>query len=60
MTASMKKITWCVNLPNKSKLHILQLHVVQKYMDIAYARCKCYKSSWQRLDATIKLKKCYM
>ena len=23
------------NLPNKSKLHIVQLHVVQKYMDIA-------------------------
>ena len=22
------------NLPNKSKLHIVQLHVVQKYMDI--------------------------
>ena len=23
------------NLPNKSKLHIVQLHVIQKYMDIA-------------------------
>ena len=23
------------NLPNKSKLHIVQLHVVQKYMDVA-------------------------
>ena len=34
MTAPMKNITWC-NLPNKSKLHIVQLHVVQKYMDIA-------------------------
>ena len=35
MTAPMKNITWC-NLPNKSKLHIVQLHVVQKYMDGAY------------------------
>ena len=26
------------NLTNKSKLHIVQLHVVQKYMDIAYVR----------------------
>ena len=24
------------NLPNKSKLHIVQLHVAQKYMDVAY------------------------
>ena len=23
------------NLPNKSKLHIVQLHFVQKYMDVA-------------------------
>ena len=23
------------NLPNKSKLHIIQLHVVQNYMDVA-------------------------
>ena len=25
------------NLHNKSKLHIVQLQVVQKYMDIAYS-----------------------
>ena len=24
------------NLPNKSKLHIVQLHIVQKYLDIAF------------------------
>ena len=28
------KSTWTL-LPNKSKLHIVQLNVVQKYMDIA-------------------------
>ena len=32
MTASMKKITWFVIYLYESKLHILQLHVVQKYM----------------------------
>ena len=36
MTAPMKKITWCeIYLNNKSKLHIVQLHVIQKYMDVA-------------------------
>ena len=28
------------NLPNKSKLHIVQLHVVQKYMDVAKVTAK--------------------
>ena len=40
----MKGINWLIyekdylvcHLPNKSKLHIVQLHVVEKYMDIAY------------------------
>ena len=36
MTGSMKKINLVCNLPNKSKLHIVQLQVVQKYMDIAF------------------------
>ena len=34
MTASMKKITWCVIY--LKKLHIVELHVIQKCMDIAY------------------------
>ena len=36
MTAPMKKITWCgIYLICKSKLHIVQLQVIQKYMDVA-------------------------
>ena len=36
MTAPMKKIIWCViYLSNKSK-HIVQLHLAQKYMDVAF------------------------
>ena len=40
MTAPMKKITWCVIYLKKSKLHIIQLHVVQKYMDVAKVTAK--------------------
>ena len=31
----MKKDYLLCNSPTKSKLHIVQLHVVQKYMDVA-------------------------
>ena len=34
MTVLMKKITWCVIYPPK-KLHITQLLIIQKYMDVA-------------------------
>ena len=41
------------NLPNKSKLHIVQLHVVQKYMDVAYVPfqvCRVFTTfSWIKL-----------
>ena len=35
MTALMKKITWCVIYLIKVNYTIVQLHVVQKYMDVA-------------------------
>ena len=30
------------NLPNKSELHTVQLHVVQQYMDVAPFQCLQY------------------
>ena len=59
MIASMKKITWCViYLFNKSKLHIVQLHFVQKYMDVAYVPfqvCRVFVTfSWIKLSYVSK------